>query len=637
MDLEYQPIQYPKQNSDKIHNMFSSIPPNHLSSDDMMEQHTNQPSNSHSSLSSDDNSSDNIQMALQTLVSVRNSNKQNTPPPILSTILPSYISAFDKVSHSSHGADSIGIEIQNTTDNFSKTEIQNQLESSASFYQRHASSNIDTFKHESPLKIGIFQQNPDIVLENEKQLSEYTHTHEPVTHNTELLYSRHKSLENIHSIDIDNMRICSNSPALYSKNNSNNNSFHGGSGSDTEDINHTYHYRKEHTDYNSDCDNHSQLLYPPTSNIFSDYPVNNTSQYKSVTTSNTNQRNVVARKKYKKLTYDDVAKSLSHYYDDYNKYSNEMDILITFIRGQKHLFLQASNITSFKLYSMLFLALCITAFVTIVTPFVRSYGWNVVLITSCNACATLVISMTRYWNFEFNNNAYIFLSNNYDKLEHSLELANNKLTFLDNETEQNKIVLEKIKEVEYKIGEMKDVFQASIPQEVTQLFPVISHVNIFSFIKKMESHKRLLIYKYRDIKNEINYFMYKLKQQYNEVEMDEMALLVEKKRILYLDHIKNRIKSELVNYKEAYNQIDFLFTKEIQFAEKHVNIVYALPLYYWLYGKPKYLDIELYSNPVIREYLNLIIYDDSHMFICATKPSDTHKHSSQNGDDFSDF
>ena len=319
--------------------------------------------------------------------------------------------------------------------------------------------------------------------------------------------------------------------------------------------------------------------------------------------------------KYKKLSYADAVKSLEHYYDDYNKYSDEMDILITYIRGQKNLYSQSSVITYMKLYSMLALALCITAFVTVITPFIENQKWNTVLITACNAVATLIISLTRYLQLEFTGNAYSFLANSYERFENSLELANNKLVFMQhNESEQNQIVLEKIKELEFKIGEMKEIFQVLIPNEIKSLFPVISHINIFSLIKKMETHKTHLIVKYKDIKNEINYNVYKINARYKmDLRSDdevEKLLNNERDRVLFLNDLKERIKNEIINYKDAYNQLDYLFTKEIQFAERHVSLVYVLNWYFACCGKPKYLDIKRYTNPVIQDYLNVILYDD---------------------------
>lgn len=321
--------------------------------------------------------------------------------------------------------------------------------------------------------------------------------------------------------------------------------------------------------------------------------------------------------KYKKLTYEEVAKSLEHYYDDYDKYSNEMDILVVYVRGQKNLFSHSSYVTYFKLYALLMLALTITAFVTVITPFIAEKSWNTILISSCNATATLIISLTRYFELEFTGNAYSFLANNYEKFERSLEIANNKLTLIKNEEEQNNLVMDKIKELEFKVGEIREIFQVVLPNEVKMLFPIISHINIFSLIKKTETQRALLTTKFKDIKNEINYNIYKINKQYHTnysdfEDMEDMENLQykEKKRILFLNEIKDKIKNELVNYKNTYNELEYLFTKEIQFAETHLNIVYILPLYFWLMGKPKYLNVQKYKNPTIIDFLNIILSDD---------------------------
>jgi hypothetical protein len=417
--------------------------------------------------------------------------------------------------------------------------------------------------------IKIDNKDARLPSESENNLNEFADNHSlQFIHNDKWNDNSNASMN-----DLDNICIRSNSPFLFSNHNSNNNS------DNEQDVLH----ENENTHF-------TPMLLDKIDHLY------------------------VNKKKYKKLTYEDALKSLSHYYDDCNKYSDEMDILITYIRGQKNLFSQSSNITYMKLYTMLISALCITAFVTIITPFIENQSWNVVLITACNAVATFIISMTRYLQLEFTGNAYSFLANNFEKFEHSLEIANNKILFMKDEKEQNKVVLEKIKELEFKIGEIKDIFQVIVPNEVKTLFPVISHINIFSLIKRMESHKTNLIIKFKDIKNEINYNIHKINQRYSrdveDIEDIDNLHHKEKNRILFLNDLKNNIKNEIVNYKDAYNQLEYLFTKEIQFAETHVSMVYVINLYYLCWGRPKYLDAKKYSNPVIKDYLNIILCDD---------------------------
>lgn len=78
-----------------------------------------------------------------------------------------------------------------------------------------------------------------------------------------------------------------------------------------------------------------------------------------------------------------------------------------------------------------------------------------------------------------------------------------------------------------------------IPYEIQLMNPIISHINIFSFIKKIEHHKKSLIMKYKDVKNEIRYMMYRweketgydiLVNQRKQDDLDKMQKLLEKRR-----------------------------------------------------------------------------------------------------------
>ena len=46
------------------------------------------------------------------------------------------------------------------------------------------------------------------------------------------------------------------------------------------------------------------------------------------------------KRKFKNLTYHDVEKSLSQYYSAENTFSSEVDILATYLKGQKNIYIQ---------------------------------------------------------------------------------------------------------------------------------------------------------------------------------------------------------------------------------------------------------------------------------------------------------
>lgn len=336
-------------------------------------------------------------------------------------------------------------------------------------------------------------------------------------------------------------------------------------------------------------------------------PRNNNSSSSSCESDNSNGRALKStRRKYHKYTFDEISNSLELYYNDTNKYSSEMDVLITFIRGQKHLYMQAANLTNFKLYSLYITALCLTSLVTIMSPFIKTYSWNYIVISALNATATALISVINYFQFESSASKYTFMANQYESFENSLELSNNKLEFIDIESDKTGLVVNKIKETEFRINEIRELNQTLIPTELKLAFPVITHINIFSFIKKIQDHKRLLIVKFKDVKNEINQLLYHiLNPNQKHKSIHDLDPEQGKQRVLFLNDTKDRLKDQLIHYRQAYKQLDYLIQKEIQYAEKHALHIHCA----CLFGTPRYRDPEMYSNPVIADYLR-VLFDE---------------------------
>lgn len=310
-----------------------------------------------------------------------------------------------------------------------------------------------------------------------------------------------------------------------------------------------------------------------------------------------------SRRKYHKYTFEEICSSLELYYNDTNKYSSEMDVLITFIRGQKHLYMQAANLTNFKLYSLYITALSLTSLVTVMTPFIKSYTWSYIAISALNAVATALISIINYFKLESSASKYTFMANQYESFENSLELTNNKLDFLDVEADKTGLVINKIKETEFKINEIRELNQTLIPSELKVVFPVITHINIFSFIKKIQDHKRILIVKFKDVKNEINQLLYHIQNpNVGHKSIHDFDPEQSKQRMIFLNDTKDRLKDQLIHYRQAYRQLDYLIQKEIQYAEKHTLHIHCA----CLFGTPKYRDPDMYSNPVIADYLRVL-------------------------------
>jgi hypothetical protein len=316
--------------------------------------------------------------------------------------------------------------------------------------------------------------------------------------------------------------------------------------------------------------------------------------------------------KYRKLCYEDIERTLNRYYDSDNKFSSELDILTTYMKGQKNLYIQSKYLAQYRLNSLMFPSLLLSAFITIVAPFIECEHWSTGFISGCNAIVALLISLINYLKLESSVELYLQMANHYDNLETMLELTNSKILFLPRE-DVSMLVLTKLKEVEKKIGEIKLPNSILIPEEIKAQFPIICHINIFSFIKKTEIYKKNLIEKLRDVTNEIRFILYKWNKEGDALDMSgneliNMEKIKEKNRLFYLYDIKNKIKDEIMEFRSTYGFMDDIFTKEIKLADEKRRRWW---FYFvcWFYKKPSIKDYLNDSNPTILKYYKTF-FDD---------------------------
>ena len=69
---------------------------------------------------------------------------------------------------------------------------------------------------------------------------------------------------------------------------------------------------------------------------------------------------------FKKYSKKDIEKTVEKYYNiDDNKFTNELEVLTTYVRGQKNLYIQSKNISQWKLNLLTIPSLLITFFMTV--------------------------------------------------------------------------------------------------------------------------------------------------------------------------------------------------------------------------------------------------------------------------------
>ena len=319
---------------------------------------------------------------------------------------------------------------------------------------------------------------------------------------------------------------------------------------------------------------------------------------------------------YKKLNIQDIERKMDKYFftdDEDSRYTTDIDILTTYMKGQKNVYIQSKRICQWKYNCLMIPPLAITCFITIATPFIGCGDQQSTIVSGLNALAAFFISMINFSKIESSTQSFFQLANQYDKLETSLEIVNNKLMIIDDESEKKQIVLEKLNVIEEKIMEFKDTYIQLIPEEIKKLFPIICHINVFSFIKKMHICKQNLLSNLRDVKNEIGFILHKWKKK-KDIQTDENKEFTEfqyekeKTRIDYLYRIKDIIKQDIMEYKNAYSHMDDIFTREIKSAENTMNRSGIWYLCFWNYYNKK-MDLN-HISPFMRKYFHYIFTED---------------------------
>ena len=368
------------------------------------------------------------------------------------------------------------------------------------------------------------------------------------------------------------------SPITMSIYGSNNNSYHG-------------------SDYEDDIDISNNKMSPTKTLSLEDI-------------SNMTEKNLLhviqqsKHKKFKKLKLCDIERSVEKYYSSFqSKYVSELDILTTFMKGQKNLYIQCKHYTQWKLNCLMIPSFLLTCGISIINPFLGCENEaHLAVLSGLNAIVALLLSIINYLKLESSTQVFFQMANHYDKYETSLEMTNSKLLFMDNENDKKTLVLEKINSIEENIMEVKDNYQELLPEAIKSLFPIISHINIFSFFKRMQNHRQTILSKLKDVKNEIRYIEYKWDMQEQSNSYDR-----EKARYDYLMKIKDDLKQEINEFKCIYWHLDEIFTSEIRKAEKNLNYFGIWFLCFWKYANNK---VETnHSNPIIHKYFHFI-FDD---------------------------
>jgi len=232
---------------------------------------------------------------------------------------------------------------------------------------------------------------------------------------------------------------------------------------------------------------------------------------------------------------------------------NELEVVITYLSCMSYLFLYYSWVYRFRANAVYIMSLLLSSTIVFVPIFSNGNQWFVSVFGGV-VCAFIVYG--KHAKHDLIIQKYSIVANAYSNVENELLTIKSTNTY---NMDKYRHLYEKIRVAENKIVEMKKQYE--MPSSAYVRFPLISSIDIFAHIHKIETKRKMFSKRLASVRYEIRVMVGDLESVKNDAK--------QKTRLQYLFNSKKKLKEE----RDGINYNDIIANME---NERKSNITYLV-------------------------------------------------------------